>query len=78
MGPRVINGIEYSGEALYRMAPAGMGRGVPPSVVENVIKMGTVEAGNTPGTVVRTFENVRVVTNSEGTRVITVIKTGHK
>jgi hypothetical protein len=76
-GPRVINDIEYTTEALYRMAPVGMGRGVPPSVVENAIRFGSKALGNKPDTVVHTFENVTVVTNSAATRVITVIKTGH-
>jgi RHS repeat-associated protein len=76
-GPRVINGIEYTTEALYRMAPAGMGRGVPPSVVENAIQYGSKALGNKPDTVVHTFENVTVVTNSAANKVITVIKTGH-
>lgn len=52
-------------------------RGVPPSVVENAIKYGKVTPGNTAGEVIRTFENVRVITNPQGTRVISVIKTGH-
>jgi hypothetical protein len=49
-------------------------RGVPVSVVENAIKFGKVTPGNTAAEVVRTFDNVRVVTNPAGTRVITVMK----
>lgn len=71
--------------ALDRMAPRGLiqrgneivSRGIPPSVVENAIKYGKVTEGNTASEVVRTYENVRVVTNPEGTRVITVITTGN-
>jgi hypothetical protein len=84
-GKTVINGIEYSIHALERMQPVGtimkgtemFSRGVPPSVVENVIKFGKVTPGNSAAEVVRTFENVRVITNPEGTRVISVIKLGH-
>ena len=84
-GRTTINGIEYTVHALERMQPVGtiiqdgtmFSRGVPPSVVENAIRFGTVTPGNTAGVVVRTFENVKVVTNTAGTRVITVIKTGN-
>jgi len=83
-GRTVINGVEYTSHALERMQPVGTimkgsemsSRGVPPSVVENVIKFGTVTPGRTSAEVVRTFENVRVITNPEGTKVITVYKTG--
>jgi len=81
-GRTTINGIEYTVHALERMQPVGTiikngvmeSRGLPVSVVENAIKFGKVSPGNTSAEVVRTFENVRVVTNPEGTRVITVIK----
>jgi hypothetical protein len=84
-GRQVVNGIEYTTHALERMSPAGLiqngteivSRGVPPSVVENAIKFGKVTPGNTAAEVVRTFENVRVITNPAGDRVISVIKTGH-
>jgi hypothetical protein len=51
-------------------------RGVPPSVIENAIKFGVKNPGNTPNEIVHVFENVRVVTNSNGTKIITVITTG--
>jgi hypothetical protein len=51
-------------------------RGVPPSVVENAIKFGVKIPGNTSGEIVHVFENVRVVTNSDTSRVITVITAG--
>jgi RHS repeat-associated protein len=84
-GRTVINGIEYTTHALERMQPVGtimkgtemVSRGVPISAVENAIKFGTVTSGNTAAEVVRTFENVRVITNPEGTRVISVIKLGN-
>lgn len=50
---------------------------MPSQVVENAIKFGKMSPGNTAAEVVRTFENVRVVTNPAGTRVITVIKKGN-
>jgi hypothetical protein len=83
-GRTVINGIEYTVHALERMQPVGtiikgtasFSRGIPPSVVENAIKYGKVTPENTPAEVVRTFKNVRVITNPTGTRVISVIKIG--
>jgi len=83
-GRKVINGIEYTVHALDRMSPRGLiqvgneivSRGVTPSVVENAIKFGTKIPGNTANEIVHIFENVRVVTNPEATRVITVIVTG--
>jgi len=83
-GRVIVRGIEYTEHALERMAPRGLvqkgtemiSRGVPPSVVENAIQHGAKSAGNQPGTVVHTFENVRVVTNAAANRVITVITTG--
>jgi RHS repeat-associated protein len=84
-GRTVVNGIEYTTHALERMQPVGtimkgttsFSRGIPPSVVENAIKFGKVTPGNTAAEVVRTFENVRVITNPQGTRVISVIKIGN-
>lgn len=85
-GRSVVNGIEYTTHALERMAPRGLiqsgteiiSRGVPPSVVENAINFGTKTLGNTPQEIVHVFENLRVVTNLDATKVITVITTGGK
>ena len=84
-GRTVINGIEYTTHALERMQPVGTimkgatsySRGIPPSVVENAVKFGKITPGNTAAEVVRTFDNVRVITNPAGTRVISVIKIGN-
>jgi len=77
-GPQVINGLQYTEHALLRMEPAGFGgRGIPPSVIENVINYGTKTPGNEIGTVVNTFENVTAVTNDAFNRIITIIKTGN-
>jgi RHS repeat-associated protein len=84
-GRTVINGLEYTTHALERMQPVGtimkgstsFSRGIPPSAVENAIRFGKVTPGNTATEVVRTFENVRVITNPQGTRVISVIKIGN-
>jgi hypothetical protein len=84
-GRTVVNGIEYSIHALERMQPVGtimkvatsFSRGIPPSVVENAIKFGKITPGNTAAEVVRIFDNVRVITNPAGTRVISVIKIGN-
>jgi hypothetical protein len=55
----------------------GMGRGVPPSVVEHAIEFGTKAPGDLPDTMIHVFENVTVVTHDAGNVVITVMKTGH-
>lgn len=83
-GRQIINGIEYSNHALERMSPYGLiqkgkeivSRGVPPSIVENAIKFGEKFPGNTTDEIIHVFENVRVVTTADGSRVITVITTG--
>ena len=83
-GRIVINNIEYTTHALERMQPVGtimkgsisFSRGITPSAVENAIRFDKVTPGNTAAEVVRTFENVRVITNPQGTRVISVIKIG--
>ena len=83
-GKQIINGVEYTTHALERMSPRGLiqkgteivSRGVPPSAVENAIKFGIKSPGNTSTEMVHIFANVRVVTNAEGTKVITVITTG--
>jgi len=84
-GRTVINGIEYTTHALERMQPVGTimkgatsySRGIPPSVVEHAGKFGKITPGNTAAEVVRTFDNVRVITNPAGTKVISVIKIGN-
>ena len=83
-GRSVVNEIEYTTHALERMAPRGLiqsgteviSRGVPPSVVDNAIRFGAKTLGNTPQEIVHMFENVRVVTNLDATKVITVITVG--
>ncbi len=84
-GRTVLNGIEYTTHALERMQPVGtiikdgamFSRGIPPSAVENAVKLGQITPGNSASEVVRTFENVRVITDPAGTRVISVIKIGN-
>ncbi|WP_156484163.1 DUF4258 domain-containing protein, partial [Janthinobacterium agaricidamnosum] len=67
--PTNIGDRDYSGHAVDRM----QGRGVPPSVVEDAVRNGKAEPGNSPGTTVHTGESgVRVVTNQDG-KVIAVI-----
>ncbi len=68
------NGVEFSVEALERMAPRGLGgRGVPPSVVRDVIANGSKIPGNTAGTTVHILNNVQVVTANGGKTIVTVI-----
>ena len=55
-----------------KLSRQGEKRRVPPSAVENVIKNGTKNPGNTAGTTVHVSSDVKVVTNSNG-KVITVI-----
>jgi len=66
----VIGGRMYVGHALDRM----MGRGVPPSVVENTIRVGQRFPGRTPDrTVFRDVRNsVQVIVETSSGRVITV------
>lgn len=85
VGRTVINGIEYTTQALERMQPVGAimkgatsySRGIPPSVVENEVKFGKIISGNTAAEIVWTFDNVRAITNPAGTRVISVFKIGN-
>ena len=72
--PETINGRDYSGHAIDRMQE----RGYVPSVVENAIENGTHTVGNKANTSVftDTVNNLRVVTNSETGRVITIIPGG--
>nr|WP_252263704.1 RHS repeat-associated core domain-containing protein [Paracidobacterium acidisoli] len=65
--PEVINGRKFTGHALDQM----QGRGIPSSVVEDVITNGTPGPGNDPGTFTHTGDGVQVVTNSTGD-VVTV------
>ena len=87
-GRQVIRGVNYSTEALRRMAPVGSqwldpvrqifvaGRGVPPSVVENAILYGETTVVSTVEVKI-VYENVTVFLNPLTNLVITVIKTGH-
>lgn len=72
--PETIGGRDYSGHAIDRMQE----RGYTPSVIENALRTGTRSAGNKPSTSVFTdsTNNLRVITNSETGRVITVIPGG--
>lgn len=78
-GRTIINGIEYTIHSLERMSPRGIihsgtdiiGRGVPPSVVENAIKFGVKTTGKTSQEIVHTYENVQVVTNLDATSTLT-------
>jgi RHS repeat-associated protein len=65
--PEVIGGRKFTGHALDQM----QGRGIPSSVVEEVITNGTPGPGNDPGTFTHTGDGVQVVTNSTGD-VVTV------
>jgi len=72
--PEKIGGRDYSGHAIDRMQE----RGMTPSVVENAVRNGARSAGNKPNTSVFTdsVNNVRVITNSNTGRVVTVIPGG--
>lgn len=88
-GRIVQNGIEYSEHALVRMMPKGLvfkenefmgtigefaSRGIPPSVVENAIQYGEQTIGKQPGTIMHTYDNIKVVTDILTKRVITVMQ----
>ncbi len=69
--PTTINGHEFSGHALDQM----QNRGIMPSVVENTIRSGqtfSTRAGTTG--FYDSVNNVRVITNSETGRIVTVIR----
>uniref|UniRef100_UPI001F20E178 hemagglutinin repeat-containing protein n=1 Tax=Cupriavidus agavae TaxID=1001822 RepID=UPI001F20E178 len=68
--PAVIDGRDYSGHALDRM----QGRGIPPSVVEQVINAGSVYPTSV-GTIgyFDPINKIRVIVNSDTGKVITVI-----
>ncbi len=86
-GSQIINGIKYTEHALARMMPEGMswvdkagniiqGRGVPPSVVQNAMNVGT-KAPSYDSAVTHTFENIKVISNTAGNIIRSVIKTGN-
>lgn len=56
-----------------RVAAGALGRGVPPSAVEDAIQNGTRPPGTQPGTTVYTGANGVTVVTGSGGRVITVI-----
>ncbi|HKV23101.1 MAG TPA: RHS repeat-associated core domain-containing protein [Candidatus Acidoferrum sp.] len=66
--PATILGREYSGHALDRM----QGRGLTPTVVEEIIASGTESAGTEPGTTMHSAQGITVITNQTG-RVVTVM-----
>ena len=69
--PATINGREFSGHALDQM----QNRGIMPSIVENALNTGTrfpTRAGTTGFHDM--VNNIRVITNSETGRVVTVIR----
>ncbi len=68
--PSNIGGRDYSGHALDRM----QGRGITPSVVENIIQSGQQITGKIPGTTGHydPVNNVTVITNTASGRVVTV------
>jgi hypothetical protein len=77
-GPITQNGITFSKHALERMLPVGLGgRGVPPSVVENVVTIGQRTPTLAQNVVEIVSDNVTVIFNTVTNTVITVIKTGH-
>jgi len=60
------------------MLPVGLGgRGVPPSVVENVVTVGQRAPTLAQNVVEIVSGNVTVIYNTITNTVITVIKTGH-
>ncbi|MCY0876660.1 MAG: hypothetical protein OWT28_10395, partial [Firmicutes bacterium] len=84
----VINGRYYTREAVDRMTPTGYGkavggyeaRGIPPSVVQDVIENGESYEVTVKGEVrtVYNLNGIRVVTAQRGKIVITVYPNGGK
>jgi hypothetical protein len=50
-----------------------LGRGVPPSAIENAIIYGASAPGKTPDTIIYTYENIVVAWSTTLQQVITVI-----
>jgi len=74
--PGDVGGRAYTGHAFDQM----QGRGVMPSSVENTIATGTPTSGNVPGTTAYTdpTNGLRVVTDTQTGRVVTVVTTGRR
>jgi hypothetical protein len=66
--PTSINGRYYTEHALDQM----QGRGIIPSVVDDIIFRGTKSFGNTPDTTTHTTEQLKVILNQSG-EVVTAI-----
>jgi hypothetical protein len=76
-GSQTINGIVYSSHALDRMMPVGLGgRGVPPLVVQNTLINGEIRSSIVVDRLIFTYENVRVIYDTNAGLVISVIKIG--
>ena len=67
-----IGGRRYSGHAIERM----VGRGIPPSVIEDTINNGVQQAGDASGTTVHTSSNATVVTSDDDGGVVTLWPNG--
>ncbi len=76
--PIVRNGITYGYHALERMMPPGFGgRGIPPSVVQDVIINGERSQSKIDPTAVEiVLDNVMVVINEATQKIITIHKLG--
>jgi hypothetical protein len=72
--PKTVNGVTFGYHALENMMPKGFGgRGIPPSVVLDVIANGTRTPSKISTTaVVITLENVVVVLNNTTNKIITL------
>lgn len=65
----IINGRPYAGHALDQM----QNRGFTPSIIQNVIKNGSLKLGKRPNTLAHydAINDITVITNSQNGRVIT-------
>jgi RHS repeat-associated protein len=67
--PATIQGVDYSGHALDQM----QGRGLTPTIVNDVIQNGARTIGKQPGTFDHVLNGVKAVTNSTTGKVITAL-----
>jgi RHS repeat-associated protein len=72
--PGTINGIDFTGHAFDQMQSRGITS--PTAVIDVINNPSKKSPGNLPFTTVSFKDNLKVVTNADGTKVITVMKQG--
>jgi RHS repeat-associated protein len=73
--PGTVNGVQFTGHAFDQMQSRGITS--PTAVIDVINNPVSTAPGNVPFTTVYFKDNLKVVTNTDGTRVITVMKQGN-